>query len=41
MGAFKQQMMNDLQDTFLNTEDFGIQVTLVRDGVLSDESALR
>ena len=40
MGAFKQQMMNDLQDTFLNTEDFGIQVTLVRDGVSYPMKAL-
>lgn len=40
MGAFKQQMMNDLQDTFLNTEDFGIQVTLVRDSVSYPMKAL-
>jgi hypothetical protein len=40
MGTFKQQMMNDLQDTFLNTEDFGIQVTLVRDGVSYPMKAL-
>ena len=33
MSAFKEDLMNDLQDVFLNTEDFGVQVTLVRDGV--------
>lgn len=33
MSAFKQDMMNDLQDTFLNTDDFGIEVVLVRENI--------
>ena len=33
MSAFKQDMMNDLQDTFLNNDDFGIEVILVRDNI--------
>ena len=33
MSAFKEDLMNDLQDVFLNTDDFGVQVTLVRDGI--------
>ena len=33
MGAFKEDLMQDMQDVFLNTEDFGVQVTLVRGGV--------
>lgn len=40
MSGFKQDMMNDLQDTFLNTDDFGIQVTLVRNGVQYPMKAL-
>ena len=28
--SFKSQMVDDLQDVFLNTEDFGEMVTLVR-----------
>ena len=33
MSDFKQDIMNDLQDTFLNTDDFGIEVVLVRDNI--------
>lgn len=33
MSGFKQDIMNDLQDTFLNTDDFGIEVVLVRDNI--------
>ena len=33
MSGFKQDMMNDLQNTFLNTDDFGIEVVLVRDNI--------
>lgn len=40
MSGFKQDMMNDLQDTFLNTDDFGIQVTLVRNNVQYPMKAL-
>jgi len=40
MSVFKQDIMNDLQDTFLNTDDFGIQVTLVRNGVQYPMKAL-
>lgn len=40
MSGFKQDIMNDLQDTFLNTDDFGIQVTLVRNGVQYPMKAL-
>lgn len=40
MSAFKQDMMNDLQDTFLNTDDFGIRVTLVRNNVQYPMKAL-
>lgn len=32
MSTFKEDMVNDMQDTFLNTDEFGIRVTLVRDG---------
>ena len=30
--SFKSQMVNDLQTVFLNTDDFGETVTLVRNG---------
>lgn len=40
MSCFKQDIMNDLQDTFLNTDDFGIEVTLVRNGVQYQMKAL-
>lgn len=40
MSDFKQDIMNDLHDTFLNTDDFGIQVTLVRNGVQYPMKAL-
>lgn len=33
MSGFKQDIMNDLQDTFLNNDDFGIEVVLVRDNI--------
>ena len=33
MSDFKQDIMNDLQNTFLNTDDFGIEVVLVRDNI--------
>lgn len=40
MGAFKESLMQDLQDTFLNTEEFGVQVTLVRSGISYPMKAL-
>ena len=33
MSAFKEDLMKDMQDVFLNTEEFGVRVTLVRSGI--------